>query len=283
MTPSLLALALLAAATPPGPTGTGTTATARPPGGPAEAPTEASGQTPGTKDGLHRFRMPFEDLVDETIGSTSRPVRFDWRKSTLQLAVFAAQPAELNNFNTVRAGALVRYPTDSVMLEFGLAYAWVFGTESSRQLSLTPYRQPGRPPRMELNFSVGIPLAEGVVTAWPSWFPAVELVFSAYFDFRYLFYPNGYSDVPLRTALVGIFSPQLSDEEIESLDGARLPGMGVDNQRYYLLGGFGVDVYFASGFFLSPRLLMTIPLIAAVTDSEMVFGYDFSLAVGYAF
>lgn len=232
---------------------------------------------------LERFRMPWEALIDKTVGSASKPVRFDWRKTDLQLAAFAAQPAEFNNFNSFRAGLLARIPSKTLMFELGLSYVWVWGTESSRQLALTPFRQPGRPRRFELDFSLGVPLAEGVVTAWPGFFPAAELVFSAYFNLRYLIYPGGFSGVKFRDILGSSFSPKLSDAEIENLDEKRLAGMEVDTQRYTLSAGLGTDIYFDFGLFVAPRVLIAIPLFAAVAESKMRLSLEFSLAVGYAF
>lgn len=232
---------------------------------------------------LERFRMPWEALVDATIGTTSKPVRFDWRKTSVHVGAFAAQPAEFNNFNTFRAGVLTRFPSDSLIYELGLTYAWVWETESSRQLALTPYRQPGRPGRFEIDFSLGVPLAEGVVTAWPSFFPAAELVFSAYFNLRYLFYPGGFSGIKFRDILIRSLSPKISDDEVANLDDRRLPGMEVDTQRYGLFAGLGTDIYFASGLFVSPRILIAVPLLAAAADSKMRLSLEFSLAIGAAF
>lgn len=232
---------------------------------------------------LSRFRLPWELLVDKTVGSTSKPVRFDWRRTNVHVAAFAAQPAEFNNYNSFRAGAVARIPSDALMYELGLSYVWVFDTESSRRLALTPYRQPGRPERFELDFSIGVPLAEGVVTSWPSWFPAAELVFSAYFNLRYLFYPSGFAGVKARTILGSSLSPRLSDAEIENLDDNRLPGMEVDRTRYTLYAGLGTDIYFDFNLFVAPRVMISVPLLAAIAESKMSLALEFALMVGWAF
>ncbi len=234
-------------------------------------------------EGLDRFRLPYERLMDRAIGSTSRPVRFDWRKTTVQVAAFAAQPAEFNNYNTFRAGLVARVPSDNLMVELGLSYAWVWGTEASRRLALTPYRQPARPPRIELDITIGLPIAEGVVTVRPSFIPAFELVFSGYVNFRYLIYPTGWRGVDGGAAAGAVFVPRLTDAEVASLDDARLPGMEVDRLRYYFLAGFGTELYFQHGLFIAPRVMLNIPVTAALSGSDMLFGFDFSLAVGVAF
>lgn len=232
---------------------------------------------------LERFRMPYEALVDRTIGKSARSVGFDWRKTTAHASVFASQPAELNNFHSFRLGLMGRVPSDTLIFELSLAYVWAWGTESSEQLALTPFRQPGRPAHLEIDFLVGVPLAEGIVTAWPAWFPAAELVFNAYFDFRYLIYPGAFSGFRTRDTLRALFDPGLGDEEIANLDDDRLPGMEIDPQRYGIYAGLGTDIYLDFGLFVSPRVLFNVPLFAAASGSKMPFGMDFTLAVGAAF
>ncbi len=78
-------------------------------------------------------------------------------------------------------------------------------------------------------------------------------------------------------------NPSLTDEEIENLDDARLPGMEIDRQRLGLYAGLGTDLYFDFGMFVAPRVLLVVPLFASIADSKMRFGLDFSLAIGAAF
>lgn len=232
---------------------------------------------------LEGFRMPYDALVDRTIGKSARAVGFDWRKTTAHAAVLLNQPVEFNNFQGFRLGLMARIPGDTLIYEVGLSYVWVWGTQSSEQLALTPFRQPGRPSRFEIDFLVGLPLAEGVVTAWPAWFPAAELVFSAYFDFRYMIYPGAFSGLRARETLAALFNPKIGEDEIANLDDQRAPGMEIDTQRYGFYAGLGTDIYFDFGLFVSPRVMFTVPLLAAATDSKMIFGMDFTLAVGAAF
>lgn len=232
---------------------------------------------------LGRYRMPYDALVDRTIGKSARAVGFDWRKTTAHVGLVANQPAEFNNFHSFRLGLIGRVPSDTLIFELSVSYVWVWGTESSEQLALTPFRQPGRPSRFELDFLVGLPLAEGVVTAWPSWFPATELVLSAYFDFRYLIYPGAFSGFGFRDTLTALFDPRIGDEEIANLEEDRLPGMEIDTQRYGFYAGLGTDIYFDFGLFVSPRVMFNIPLLAPATGSKMLFGMDFSLVIGAAF
>ena len=47
----------------------------------AASPTASSTATPEIQE-LERFRMPFDALVDRTIGKAARPIGFDWRATT---------------------------------------------------------------------------------------------------------------------------------------------------------------------------------------------------------
>src|SRR4051812_20383085 len=62
-------------------------------------------------DPLSPYRTPFGVLVDRAIGSTSRPVEFDWRRTRFQVAATGDFLFELNNFNSMRAGAVFRWPS----------------------------------------------------------------------------------------------------------------------------------------------------------------------------
>jgi len=232
---------------------------------------------------IKAFRIPFRELMERSIGSTAKPVRFDWRNTQLHVMATGSRPAELNNFETLRTLIGVRFPIDNLILEIGAGRAFVWGTPSTSRLARTPFRQPGRPARFELNFAAGYPLAEGVVTARPGFFPAVQVVLNAYAEFRYLLYPQAFRRQTLSGVGGVLFSPRLSDKEKENLEGARLPAMEIDSGRWDLLAGLGLDVYFANGFFVSPRILLAVPLLAPATRSKLLLWTDFSLNFGWAF
>lgn len=232
---------------------------------------------------IERFRAPYDVLTERLLGAASRPIRFDWRRTSIGVALLGSQLAELNNFNSRRGGVLLRAPSGGVLIEVGLTHVWTHGTSSSRTLSLTPYRQAGRPSRYELDFGVGIPLAEGVVTAWPSFFPAAELVLSAYGHLRYAVYPGAFSGLGLRRSIAAVFSPALSEREIDNLEDQRLRGMKIDRARYGVVAGLGMDVYFQSGLFFAPRMLVAVPLFSPVNRTQLHTYWDLSLALGMAF
>ncbi|MEO0601431.1 MAG: hypothetical protein AAF211_08350, partial [Myxococcota bacterium] len=129
---------------------------------PASSSEAAEEETP--EDPLSRYRVPFRVLANRTIGTTSVPVAFDWRRNKVHIAGTGSFLFELNTFNSARVGGLVRFPGPRTLLELGVSYVRTWNSESSRQLALTPFRQPGRPSRLELDVGVSVPLAEGVVT-----------------------------------------------------------------------------------------------------------------------
>jgi hypothetical protein len=235
-----------------------------------------------TEDPLSSHRTEFDVLADRAIGTTSTPVKFDWRRSPAHLAATGSFLFELNNFDSVRGGAMVRLPTGGALLSFELSYVGVWDTPSSRMLALTPYRQPGRPPRMELDAAVALPLAEGVVTAFPRFFPAVQMVFSGYVGLRYLVYPTGFGHMKPGEVGSAIFSPTITDIEITNLDEERLEAMQIDSGRYGLMLGLCNDLYFKPGMFVSPRVLLAVPLLAPVTQTNLLIMADLSLAIGVA-
>ncbi|MFT4623604.1 MAG: hypothetical protein ACI8PZ_002260 [Myxococcota bacterium] len=247
------------------------------------APAWAQEAEPPPEDPLSEHRVRFDMLVDRTIGTASSPVAFNWRRTKVQVAATGSFLVELNNFNTLRAGAVVRLPTRKTIVELGLSGVEVWNTQSSRLLALTPYRQPGRPDRMELDVLVGLPLAEGVVTASPRVFPAVQLVVNAYVGVRYSLYPSGWGGMTPGQVFGAILNPGLTDIEIRNLEGARLDAMEVDRLRYGIMAGLGNDLYFEQGLFVSPRMLFSVPLLAPAVGSQLIMQVDLSLAVGVAF
>jgi hypothetical protein len=235
------------------------------------------------EDPLEPYRTPFDVLANRTIGTVSRPVEFNWRKSPVHVTGTFGYVAELNNFNTLRVGAAARFPTGGLLVEVGVSGVQVWDSLSSELLALTPYRQPGRPDRYELDVSVALPLAEGVVTVRPRFFPAVQMVFSGVADFRYLLYPHGFDELTVRQVAGAVLAPALTAAELANLEDRRLDAMEVDPARYGILAGFTNDLYFKSGFFLSPKVLVAVPLLAPANGTKLFVWPEVSLALGVAF
>jgi hypothetical protein len=234
-------------------------------------------------DILSPYRTRFDVLAERAIGTTSQPVEFNWRRTTAQVALTGSYLVELNNFNAMRIGAVGRFPTGGSIVEIGATYAGSWDSTSSRQLALTPYRQPGHPDHVEVDATLGVPLAEGVVTAFPRFFPAVEMVFNFYGGLRYIVYPSGWGHMKPGEVAGAIFNPTLTEIELENLEDQRLDAMEIDAGRYGLLAGLGNDLYFKSGFFVSPRFMLAVPLLAPASQTELPLWADLSLALGMAF
>ncbi|MFT5586746.1 MAG: hypothetical protein ACI9VR_004348 [Cognaticolwellia sp.] len=239
--------------------------------------------TPASDDSLSEYRLPFSVLAERSIGVTSKPVEYNWRDGKVQVAATGSHYFELNNYSTMRAGGMLRLPSDGFIYELGLSKVWVWDSPASQQLALTPYRQPGRPPRLELDLTVGLPIAEGVVTAVPKRFPASQLVLNVYIGLRYSIYPNSYSGLRGRELAAALTSPGMTETEIENLENRRLDAMQVDTARYSVMAGVGNDLYLSQGVFISPRVMFAVPIFAPVNESDLRLWADFSLAVGVAF
>jgi hypothetical protein len=251
-------------------------------GGDSAADDSAGGDS-AEEDPLSKYKTPFGVLAERTIGTTSRPVEFNWRRTTVQLGGQVAQPFELNSFDSLRLGGLARIPRDGRIFEFGASYVWVWDTPSTEMLALTPYRQPGRPWRVSFEGTFGLPLAEGLVTASPRWFPALELVLMGYAGLRYDWYPGSMTGKTFRERLSATFNPGLTDSEEAFLEGRRHDGMQLDPARYTPMIGLGNDIYLAQGVFVSPRVMLSVPLFALAVDSELYWWGEAVLVVGAAF
>jgi hypothetical protein len=232
---------------------------------------------------IEQYRTPVEVLSERMIGAASKSVRFDWRKSNIGFGLLGSELLERNNFGSTRFGVLARRPLGNFMGELGISRAFTWGSDSTEKLALTPYRQIGRPDRYELDFNLGLPVAEGVATAWPGFFPATELVFSANAGFRYLYYPGSTKGENFLNVASTLISPRLSDAELQNLEGDRLQGMQIDRARYGLLAGVSLDVYFGSGGFLSPRAMVALPILSGLTDTGLGWWWELNLGMGWMF
>lgn len=236
-------------------------------------------------DAIDAYSAPVDVLTERMIGVASRAVRFDWRRKWMGFGATGGELLEMNNFRSRRIGVSTRRPFDSVMGDMAISWVQTQGSPSSRKLALTPYRQIGRPSRLELDVNVGYPLAEGVATSRPGFFPATELVFSAQAGLRYLNYPGAIEGADVRDPyavrdMVGSFlRPTLTKGENRYLEKHRLGGMEVDRARYNLLTGLGADVYFHSGGYVSPRAMVALP----VTGTGLGFWWELSLDAGWMF
>jgi len=245
---------------------------------------------------IDEVRTPVDRLTEHYLGSTSRPVRFDWRNSLFMIGVQGGELLERNNFGSFRLGGYVRKAFLGFTFELGAHNAFVFGTESSEILRLTPYRQAARPPRIEIDANVSYPLFEGVVTPLFDFIPASEMVFSVMGGARYLLYPqtiigdrdwdrqstwtdtNTWQEISL-----GLATAQLNAADLRVLERRAYGGMQVDPALVHTLAGLSFDAYYQPGLFFSTRALVAIPALTTVTGTRLSFFWELSLSMGWAF
>lgn len=231
---------------------------------------------------LDGYRTPFEALSESTIGVASRAVLFDWRKTTVGVGLVTSGLLELNNFFSTRVGGFARIPSGNLTAELAVTWVHTWGSESSRLLSLTPYRQAGRPNRVEFDINLAYALLEGVGTPRLGLLPTAELVFTVNVGFRYLYYPGALGTANAGQVVEAIFAPRISEREIEYLERHRLPGMKIDTGRYGLMAGFALDLYFRTGIFLEPKVMLGLPLLATMTGSSLGWWWELSMSIGWA-
>ncbi|MCA2981326.1 MAG: hypothetical protein INH41_06275 [Myxococcaceae bacterium] len=231
---------------------------------------------------LERYRTPLEALTERPIGEASRAVRFDWRRSRVGFGVLGSSVIELNSFASARVGAYVRKALGNFMLEGAVTYVHTWGSFSTYQLSLTPFRQFARPSRLEVDVNLSYALAEGVVTPRVSFIPPAELVFSATAGLRYLYYFGALAGVPATEVLAALFAPRVTDREADNLEPQRLPGMQVARTRYSVLAGFQLDLYLRPGLAVTPRVLVSLPVFGGLPGAGLSWWWELSLGVGAA-
>lgn len=230
---------------------------------------------------IERYRTPFEALAESTIGVASRAVLFDWRKSTAGVGLVASGLLELNNFYSTRVGGFVRIPSGNLTAELAVTRVFTWGSDSSEKLSLTPYRQSGRPSRIEFDINLAYALLEGVGTPRLALIPPAEMVFSFDLGFRYLFYPGALGKANAGQVIEAIFAPKLQEREVLYLERERLPGMQIDPARYGLMAGFSLDLYFRTGIFLEPKVMLGLPLLSGITGSSLGWWWELSMSLGW--
>lgn len=258
---------------------------------PAESATDAPDDTPVEEpkseepkeidESIAKWRSPVDTLAESQIGLASRAVLFDWRRSTFGFGFVGSALLELNNFSSWRAGGFIRIPVGGLYVEFAATRAVTSGSQSTALLSLTPYRQPARPTRVEFDVNAGYALFEGVGTPRLALIPPAELVLSLNLGFRYLYYYNALGTANFGQVFEAIFAPRLTQREIDYLEKERLPGMQVDPGRYNLLLGFQLDLFFRTGVFLAPKVMVALPLLSGATGSSLGWWWELSMQVGW--
>jgi hypothetical protein len=248
--------------------------------GAGEAP--AVDATDDATDVVTASRTPIQALNEHFLGSASRAVRFDWRRSPVTLGLGVSELVEKNTFGQWRAGVFGRKAFDDVIVEVGVHLYQTYDTLSSQTLALTPFRQAGRPNHLEIDANIGYAVAEGVVTPLTSFIPPAELALVALGGVRYLGYQQTFVDRTPQDIGLALVSPQLSESERDQLDVDALGAMLVDPARLHTMAGLSLDVYFQPGFYVAPRAMVAIPVLVPITASQLGFFWELSLVVGYA-
>ena len=233
---------------------------------------------------LEDHRTALQALNEHFLGSASRPVRFDWRKSNFALVLRVAEVLERNSFGQWQIGAMGRKAFGDVIVDAGLNAFFAYETPSSQQLALTPFRQAGRPNHFQLEANVGYAVAEGVVTPMVSILPPAELALVAWAGARYLMYVDTFTGSSSFTDVAAsLASPRLTEGEIIRLERSGPAGMQIDPARLHGLVGASLDVYLQPGVLVAPRVMVALPLLAPATGTQLGFFWELSIAVGYAF
>jgi hypothetical protein len=234
-------------------------------------------------DVVARARTPVQALTEHFVGSTTRAVRFDWRRSPVMVGIAAGEVVEKNNFSAQRYGLVGRKAFSDLILEVGVQLYLSDDTPSSELLALTPYRQAGRPAHLELDVNVGYALAEGVVTPLAAFMPPAEVALVALGGVRYLGYWQTFPDRPIQDVGLSLASPQLSQIELERLDNDAPEAMAIDPARLHALVGLAVDAYLQPGLWVSPRAMLAVPVLVPVTNTSLGLFWELTLVVGWAF
>ncbi len=249
----------------------------------APAPSDPAPSDPALDDVVLRSRTPVQALTEHFVGSTSRAVRFDWRRSMVMVGIMAGEVVEKNNFSQQRYGLQARKALGDVIVEGGVQFYTSDDTPSSQLLALTPYRQAGRPRHLELDLNIGYPIAEGVVTPVTSFVPPAEIALVALGGARYLGYWQTFPNRPIQDIGLDLASPRLSTTELDRLDDGAPEAMAIDSARLHALVGLGVDTYVQPGLWISPRAMVAVPVLAPVTGTALGFFWELSLLLGWAF
>ncbi len=244
---------------------------------------EALDYTKEFDESLTEERTSVNELLQQTIGTTTRSLRFDWRKSPIHVGLTAGQLLELNNFNSWRTGATLRVPLEDFLIDLQASYVYVRDSRSSELMALTPYRQAGRPTRFELDLGLQWPIAEGVVTPRFNWLPTVDLSLSLYAGIRYFIYPGIYRFDGVLQTVRQLLSTELTTDELADLEDTRLLAMDVVPNRYSSLAGFSTDIYMRFGLFFNLKTLIHIPIGSNETVLNAWWWYELSASMGMAF
>ena len=222
--------------------------------------------------------LSFNSFVDRVVGQAFRPTVFNWRKSSDMWLFEMGMPTELNNFESKRFSVLYRIPQDDYSWDLGIAWVNTKETLSSQKIGLTPYRQYGRPSRLELDGGLSVVLSEGISTFFPNFIGSNQIVLSAQVRFRYLSYLTQYKGLKAKDFFNAFFTLEMQDKELENIKSKRLPGMEQDPAHYNFLWGERIDLYAKNGMSFSQGVLVGLTL-----STRLGLWWEYSIGIGYAY
>ena len=216
-----------------------------------------------------------------TIGEVQRSSVFEWRKKTLHLSLQLGQVVEFNNYDSLRIAVLGRLPLEESVLQCGIGHVQVKGTASSKELAKTPFRQMSRPSRWEVFAGWELPLAEGVSNQIISWLNPAQIVFSFETQLRAFIYPDLIeSSSDFEKQISSLFSPKLSDSEVDELVKASPEGMSIEKSKLSLLTGLRFDYYTENGINFNTSFDLHLPVF--IVEKEGL-GYLWEVSIGAGF
>lgn len=234
----------------------------------------------------------FNTLVARTVGTTARPLIYDWRSQSCLLSIEAGPVIDLNTFESYHTGISCTIPRENTWISLGISRVWTLETDNSKILDRTPYRQVGRPSRYEIRSTFGLPVAEGIVTVMPSWLPAWDMVFSLQTSLHYLIYPESFSGLKgnfLDKVSKVFLSRSLSADEASAVQQSAPQSLLVDPSRLNILFGSSLHVFVQGGWFNRVQVEVGTPLLRAAPDSDgnqpasdISYWWEWSFGVGYA-
>lgn len=241
----------------------------------------------GVKDSLQKRvvtdknedEISLEHLARRAIAIGSKPSIFHWRESPLLVEIEYGQKIEFNNYDSAAYGVKFRIPLDNSNFVLGLKKITVSPTPASEGIARTPYTQPGRPTHYELQPGFDIALVEGIGNQYFSIIPPMQIVVRGQLCLNYLIYPNAHKGIGTGKLMKLLLDPKLQEKEKENLRKDIPAGMELDDSRFDILFGFGIDAFTKSGLFINFDALYGFP---SNNKSKMEAIWDLSLGVGYA-
>jgi len=188
--------------------------------------------------------VPIGQLLPQIMGFAERPAVHRWRKSTITIRPMIGQISEQNNFNSSHLGLLLDFPGDSFSFQLGFRKIDVTDSFSSRQLALTPFKQPGHAARKEIQIGMKMPLIEGIGSQIYDIIPQSQFVFHGLARLNWHLYPKAWQDEDFTDILQGLFKTEIGGSEYRSIQESSPSALLPSRSRHSIGAGFAVEQYY---------------------------------------